>query len=336
MKRKTSVVEEPEEQESEKYSSEKYWNDRYIAGGNHTWYYEYEDLEPLLSDLVGRRDTVVEIGCGDAPLLTGMAAARDRDRGTYGDEETAEEKEVSDGRLIGVDFSRAIIDTLKKDQSKLGLSKGAAASLSYHCVDARDLSSLFPRNGFNTTGERCLPCTSSSASDHKKARVDTGAAEEGCVDLVIDKGTMDAMLCGNNDEGQEEGRGYANVRAMLSEALRVTRRNSAYMLISHMQHDSDTFQEVLRECFVPALDDQQACPWARTRQWELEVHIQEQQDTGTGTDSSGEDEAGGDSEDEEEGTREAPPVYILRSRERRQTRTAATTAAPLLITVHEH
>jgi len=283
----------------EVYSSAKYWDDRYISGGNHSWYYEYEDLKPLLDDIVGITDTIVEIGCGDAPLLTGMAKSRNEE------EYQIVDNSMKYGRLIGVDFSKTIIDTLNKEKMNLDLIHSVNNSLTYVHMDARDLSEIFPLSTNDT--------------------VDSSDIDEGIVDVVIDKGTMDAMLCGNNDnydsdkeqEEQEEEEGFANVREMLSEVLRITKKTSSYMLISHMQFDSDAFQEALHESIMPVLED----PKWRNRRWELEVHTHESEDN-----------------DDEDNDDERPAVYIFRSRPRRFTRLSDIKGkgTSLTVTVKEH
>lgn len=380
----------------EVYSSEKYWDDRYMAGGNHTWYYEYDDLKPLLDECCGPQDTVVEIGCGDSPLLTGMAADRDKNRQQY--------KDAVFGRLMGIDFSKTIIDTLERQrqesiisnqgsssstQDSAGLSQEAADSLSYHCLDARDMTPLFP-----DPSQYCRDCvtttvtTSSSTITVAGDDTNNNDIETGTVDLIIDKGTMDAMLCGNNDHdkgkvmaegekvnstknhrsrsrsnssssgsssaseeeddddsGEEQEEGFANVRAMFAEALRITKRRSAYMLISHMQFESDAFQEVLTEAIMPVLE----AIGVRDRRWELEVHThealeeEEEEEENGGQDSKGDKEKGdgdnhSDDDDSEQAraNREHPAVYIFRSQPRRSTRSMAAHSAPLTITVREH
>ena len=201
----------------EKYNSQAYWDERYRSGHNHTWYYEYADIRPLLDEVVRPEHCVLELGCGDAPLLTDMAEC-------YSAEHTAkdqEERGCEYGQLIAVDYSASVVAALEAGRGALKLTPQLSQHLEFLCLDARDMRSRFPSSG--------------------------GA--EGTVDVVIDKGTTDALLCGGDQQG------FRDVSAMLREALRCCRADCAYALISHMQIDSEQFEDVLDSVVFPLLGE---------------------------------------------------------------------------------
>ena len=53
------------------YSRREFWEERY-AGGGSEWYFSLEVLRPVLERAAGltRISDVLEIGCGDRPLVT--------------------------------------------------------------------------------------------------------------------------------------------------------------------------------------------------------------------------------------------------------------------------
>ena len=196
----------------EVYQSKEYWAKRYESkDGYHEWYCDYAALEPLLEPLVASRDAIVlELGCGDAPLLVGL-----RDKTNH-----------NPACLHALDFAPTIIAKLEGEQAALA----PAQRLLYRAADARRLpyaSSMF--------------------------------------DLVVEKGTVDAMLCGTR------GQGFKNVRSILGEAFRVLRTDvpAALVVVSHMQVDSDEFASFVEKCVVPALAD-----GAAASAWAIEAHVQ--------------------------------------------------------------
>ena len=86
-------------------------------------------------------------------------------------------------------------------------------------------------------------------------------------DLVVDKGTLDAMLCGKS--------GMKDVGRMMREICRVLRSPGSYVLISHMEFSSDEMQTLLHEIIMPTLD------LDRKLQWKLAVHQADRDNTAT-------------------------------------------------------
>lgn len=183
-----------------KYASQEYWDERYRNNHYHNWYFTFDEMLPLLTKEWRRLQSypaVLEIGCGDVPLVTDIS------------------RNMNCDTSVGIDFSDTIIDIL---QSK------NCSNLSFSCMDARRMT-----------------------------------FQESSFDIVIDKGTLDAMLC-------SESEGFDNAVRLLFEAVRVLRVGGSIIIISHMEYESDEFQTVLVQCLLPALQSREGVLWS------LEVH----------------------------------------------------------------
>lgn len=62
---------------------------------------------------------------------------------------------------------------------------------------------------------------------------DMSSLESNFFDLIIDKSTIDALLCGDNS--------FANVARMLKEAQRVLKQGGQYFVISYGKPESRAF-----------------------------------------------------------------------------------------------
>jgi precorrin-6B methylase 2 len=235
-KRKRVKAEESVEVEDILYSSQEYWEGRYQAPeGFHEWYCSYENLKPLLEMHISSSDSVLEIGCGDSPLVTGMLSGG------------------HSGKLHAIDFSESIIRKVIDDQTKTGVS---SSKIDYLEMDARKLT-----------------------------------YESDSWDAVIDKGTLDAMLC-------DKKTGLTNAKELISEACRVLQKSSGVLVfISHIQVETVEFDDWMQNCVLPVLDDH------RSYLWTVEAH------TGRGR----------------VGETESPTVFIISSKPRRFTRGSLST-----------
>jgi EEF1A lysine methyltransferase 4 len=174
--------------------------------------------------------------------------------------------------FIGIDFSSSIIQTLKNS-----ILPSSSLHLEYEVMDARSLKYS------NET-----------------------------MSYLIDKGTMDAMLCSKQWK--------KNIKLIFSEMCRVLKCHGFIMIISHLAYESNEFQEILQEIWMPILTE------SFHRMWSIEIHCGEK------TDDEGSDEDEGDGEkvsrkDPEEGKEEKDngegnnaTVYIIKSSPRRITR----------------
>jgi EEF1A lysine methyltransferase 4 len=240
------------------YSDANYWNERNDQNLLHEWYYSYDHLRPLLQQTIQQNPPVVdapeiilEIGCGDAPLINGIL----------------EDEEIH-GTFLGIDFSTSVIDSLnqKKEQDILRLGNPMKMNrLQYEVMDARHLR-----------------------------------YENKTVNYILEKGTIDAMLC--SDDWTE------NLKLIFGEMCRVLKLNGAIVWISHLNYETDECQEILEKILMPILNED------HERIWNIHIHCEEQEEE----DEEEEGEEKGD--DEEEKAQPGATVYIITSRQRRVTR----------------
>lgn len=207
----------------EKYASSSYWDNRYANNEFHEWYYSYDDLKPILHEVMARTQNenakVLEIGCGDAPLLTSLQAEKHK------------------GELHCIDFSKTIIDSLIRDHA----SAREATKKSKHSSHENE-----NYNGVTFT-----------EMDARKMSYASNT-----FDIVIDKGTCDAMFC-------DKKKGKQQVKQIIQEAVRVLKKHdysvikgsngkipsSCFILISHIEVESMEFESAFSEVIIPVLQD---------------------------------------------------------------------------------
>lgn len=91
--------------------------------------------------------------------------------------------------------------------------------------------------------------------DEVKAQYSKGDArkmpqyESSSFELVVDKGTMDAMLSSSS-----RSVGLRNARQCISEAVRVLSSTGSFVLVSHIEVDSDEFEVLVNDILLPALE----------------------------------------------------------------------------------
>ncbi|CAM9511911.1 unnamed protein product [Choristocarpus tenellus] len=132
--------------------------------------------------------------------------------------------------------------------------------------------------------------------------------EANSFDLVVDKGTIDAMLC--SEEGKD------NARLICCEAGRVLAWDGWFMVVSHVSPDTAEGMELLSEALLVGLRD--STP-ASESMWSVDAHCG----------------AGSDEEDREE--ERTPCVYMIQKRKRRFTRSSMQRdGLDVSIRVHEY
>lgn len=175
---------------------------------------------------------------------------------------------------IGIDYSASVIKQLKCD-----LKGSSTASITYEYMDARKLK--FNNQEF---------------------------------EFILDKGTIDAMLCDLDDKG------FKNVEMIFKEMLRVSKLQSAIMIVSHMDVESEEFDSVLNNCILPNFDDY------RNSLWKIEAHIVQNPSNVTkkqrGNKGSQTDKYGN--------------IYVIKRRERKITRGMLQNPAEVVFEVKEY
>ncbi|KAG7350634.1 methyltransferase domain containing protein [Nitzschia inconspicua] len=201
--------------------------------------------------------SVMEVGCGDVPLGRDLLSS-------FLEMEAEAKIDPSNilEKVICLDYSKNVIDAMKAEQHRQDSEKGKEKStvpLEYHVADARDLP-----------------------HDDKS------------FDLVLEKGTLDAML------SDRDGNGPTNCRKIVSECARVTKEGGCIVIISHLNANCQPGLEWLNDIVVPGL-----LMGAPQFEWNVEVH-------GSEADIPSDNE-----QDDEDNTAElpespGPAVYIIR------------------------
>lgn len=86
--------------------------------------------------------------------------------------------------------------------------------------------------------------------------------EDNTFACVIDKGTMDAILSHKNRKV-----GISNSKKLLSEIVRVMQQDAQFMLISHIEVESEEFEVFMEDILLPALSTKSHLQWA------IEAHL---------------------------------------------------------------
>ncbi|CAN0044779.1 unnamed protein product, partial [Hapterophycus canaliculatus] len=119
----------------------------------------------------------------------------------------------------------------------------------------------------------------------------------GSFDLVVDKGTVDAMLCDNS--------GKDNARAICREAGRVVAPGGWFVIVSHVHPSTIEGVELMTETLVPALQDAASVSFGQEETeaffWTVDVHCG---DVEYGDGDNEEDSDGGNDDTRAEGGRE--------------------------------
>ncbi|KAL3148121.1 hypothetical protein ABBQ38_014402 [Trebouxia sp. C0009 RCD-2024] len=137
---------------TQEYSDQDYWNERYSkASTSFEWYQRFDSLKHIITPLIPKDATILQIGVGNSRLQDDM---------------------VLDGysSITSIDFSEVVIEQMQQDQQQ--------QQLQYAVADARSM----PQYADSSIG------------------------------AVLDKGTMDAMACGE--------KAALDIHAMLCESSR--------------------------------------------------------------------------------------------------------------------
>ena len=162
---------------------------------------------------------VLEVGCGDVPiatsLLSDLVSLQQSDNG-------------SNANLIDevtcIDYSEVVIETLIKQQKKLEQEQQQKSS------------------GKNDTTQQLHPTF--QALDARSLPF-----ESNTYDLIIEKGTLDAML-------SDEVDGIPNCIKIVEEMARVTSEGGAILIVSHLNANEDKGMGWLEDIVFSGLKDE--------------------------------------------------------------------------------
>eukprot|EP01039_Chlorochromonas_danica_P008637 gene8637-9518_t len=137
--------------------------------------------------------------------------------------------------------------------------------------------------------------------------------------IYVDKGTIDSMLSSTNSK-----EGVKNAFKVVKEMVRLLSPTGSFMLISHIEVDSDEFEVLMDDILCPALQSK------TNSHWSIKAHIIQQPD------ASEEEENKRKKRKKEVEVRSYGSIYIVTSLPRRQTRHSQTTPASVHFEVLEY
>lgn len=269
------LVEEEEEEENDLEGK----NDEKIVGKDDDIATENHDEEgesELPIAQISPRDTpkkILEVGCGDVPL--GAELASDI---LNMSKETGTAANLVVNEISCIDYSEIVVNTLIEKQKKESNDSSSTLQVSFDALDARDLP--YAENAY---------------------------------DLVLEKGTLDAML-------SDQKEGIHNCIQIVKEMARVTNDGGAILIVSHLNANEakgmgwleDVVFNGLKEEFKERHDAMAKQPKAKSESstieadntkeyvWSAEVH------GGEGRVTKG--------DNDEEEINFGPAVYILRKK----------------------
>lgn len=292
------------------YGSQEYWDARYAQSNSsndnqdasapnahHAWYFTYPELRALLwplifghdddeedanhadtsekedSPLQQRREglvpkglpiSVLEVGCGDVPLINELA-------------EELLKTNARVERLVGCDYSASAIAALQQEQQQKEI-RSTSTNNETHVASPQE-----NKVSYVQADARQLPYSDSSVS------------------LILEKGTLDAML--------SDKEGPTHCRSILSECARVLCRNGYILLVSHLNAHTDEGMEWLQDIVIPGLLQAAAeDEGGEGVDWNIEVHGSAGEDN---DEEGADDDDNGTTETDDVGGSPGPAVYIL-------------------------
>jgi ubiquinone/menaquinone biosynthesis C-methylase UbiE len=184
---------------------------------------------------------------------------------------------IESSNLYGMDFSQVVVDKLIQHQSNTD-----EPNIQYLRADARKMP-IFKSNDFN---------------------------------LVVDKGTIDAMLSSSNKKSS-----IKNARSIVEEVVRILTKTGSFILISHIEVDTDEFEILMDDILLPALGTKEMVNWAIT------AHIvktdQANNDEDENEDNNTNTNIKGKKRTREEVESQYGTIYIITARPKRSTRNSS-------------
>ena len=167
--------------------------------------------------------SVLEVGCGDAPLGQDLATSIQE----FGSKHGSDPSKIIQ-KVMCLDYSKNVIDTMKQEQQQQqeqSKEKAIPVPVHYEVGDARKLS-----------------------------------YENETFEVILEKGTLDAML------SDSDGQGQTNCRKIVSECARVLTIGGYIIIISHLNAQVESGLAWLNDVIVPGLRA------AGKFEWLIEVH----------------------------------------------------------------
>lgn len=182
----------------ELYATQEFWNRRYeCASDTFEWYFSFAALRELWDGLVKKNATVLDVGCGNSDWFVGGLVRNNRAMRQHADRRRPFRLRLFDmcaaghtGRMIGIDNAPTAIAAAEQRASRL---RPASSTPTFEVGDAT-----------------AMRFAGSS------------------LDVVLDKGTMDAMLSAG------AARARPVLRAYCAEVGRVLAPPGVFVLVTHL------------------------------------------------------------------------------------------------------
>lgn len=179
-----------------------YWDSLHAKEGvGREWYFGWEALRAVFVASIDLRARVLQLGVGTSRLQVEMA--RDGFRS-----------------VVSVDYSPVAIARLNAEAEEAAAAAAAAAAEAAPPLEAAGAGGDPPSSDTPTTSETAAVLRYVCADVTDMA----GTFEPSCFDAVVDKGTVDGMLC--TPDGEEQ------VEAMLRQGFRVLAPGGCFVLVS--------------------------------------------------------------------------------------------------------
>ncbi|XP_027115814.2 uncharacterized protein [Coffea arabica] len=203
------------------YGESWYWDKRYASSSSGSgsgseseasfdWYQKYPSLAPLLHLYIPRHHRVLVVGCGNSAFSEGM---------------------VNDGyaQVFNIDISSVVIAAMQRKYSSCSQLKYKlklkAFQIKKKCTICHKPQNKLMHGLRSVEETGYCAVINSRCLDMKMDVRDMNAFEAGSFDAVVDKGTLDSILCGNNSQ--------ENAAKMLQEVGRVLKDRGIYLLITY-------------------------------------------------------------------------------------------------------
>eukprot|EP01102_Stenamoeba_stenopodia_P010643 TRINITY_DN3230_c0_g1_i1.p1 TRINITY_DN3230_c0_g1~~TRINITY_DN3230_c0_g1_i1.p1 ORF type:complete len:246 (+),score=81.08 TRINITY_DN3230_c0_g1_i1:78-815(+) len=188
-------------------SDEKFWElfyDEGLGKSTYEWYATYASIKSLLLPCLSQGSRVLHIGCGNSLLA----------------EQLVEDKECPEGvTVMNIDINETAINSMIKREEKRSATSQQKPSKQ---------SAKSKRKAASTTSTTSSSTPAVPQLTYEVMDVCNTTFEEHSFDLIIDKGTLDALI----STGEEESGENEAVHSLVKEMMRILKPTGVYAIVS--------------------------------------------------------------------------------------------------------